>query len=204
MDYGYARVSTSAQDLARQLDALAAAGIAPSATFTDKKTGATTERPGLVQLLALVAPGDTITACTLDRLGRNITDMLVMVRDLKQAGVGLRTIADPIPIDTRTCGAMAEMSVAMLAFFADVERVFMLERVAAAREAKRRRGQATGRPAKISPGQRRRILTLIEDPRSQSSPEDIAADYQISRATLYRELAKARAERAAQPQEVAS
>ena len=80
----------------------------------------------------------------------------------------------------------------------------MLERVAAAREAKRRRGQATGRPAKISPGQRRRILTLIEDPRSQSSPEDIAADYQISRATLYRELAKARAERATQPQEMAS
>lgn len=204
MDYGYARVSTSAQDLARQLDALAAAGIAPSATFTDKKTGTTVERPGLMRLLALVAPGDTITACTLDRLGRNITGMLVMVRDLRQAGVGLRTIADPIPIDTRTGGAMAEMSVAMLAFFADVERVFMLERVAAAREAKRRRGQATGRPAKISPRQRRRILTLIEDPRSQSSPEDIAADYQISRATLYRELAKARAERATQPQEMAS
>lgn len=109
MDYGYARVSTTAQDLARQLDALAAAGIAPSATFTDKKTGTTTERPGLAQLLALVAPGDTITACTLDRLGRNITDMLVMVRDLTQAGVGLRTIADPIPIDTRVGGAMAEM-----------------------------------------------------------------------------------------------
>lgn len=92
----------------------------------------------------------------------------------------------------------------MLAFFADVERVFVLERVAAAREAKRRRGQAAGRPAKISAGQRRRILTLIEDPRSQSSPEEIATDYQISRATLYRELAKARAERAAQPQQAAS
>lgn len=204
MDYGYARVSTTAQDLARQLDALADAGIAPSATFTDKKTGATTARPGLARLLALVCTGDTITTCTLDRLGRNITDMLVMVRDLRQAGVGLRTIADPIPIGTRAGGAMAEMPVAMLAFFADVERVFMLERVAAAREAKRRRGQASGRPAKISPGQRRRILTLIEDPRSQSSPEEIAADYQISRATLYRELAKARAERTAQPQEAAS
>jgi len=92
----------------------------------------------------------------------------------------------------------------MLAFFADVERVFVLERVATAREAKRRRGQAAGRPAKISAGQRRRILTLIEDPRSQSSPEEIATDCQISRATLYRELAKARAERAAQPQQAAS
>lgn len=58
MDIGYARVSTAKQDLARQLDALAAAGINTEHIFVDKKSGATTARPGLQDALRHVRAGD--------------------------------------------------------------------------------------------------------------------------------------------------
>ena len=52
MDLGYARVSTAKQDLDRQIDALRAVGIAPERIYVDKKSGATTDRPGLAAALA--------------------------------------------------------------------------------------------------------------------------------------------------------
>jgi DNA invertase Pin-like site-specific DNA recombinase len=69
-ELGYARVSTTKQSLERQLDALNALGIPDERLFVDKKTGATTEREGL---------GDVIVVHTLDRLGRNIRDVLNLI-----------------------------------------------------------------------------------------------------------------------------
>ena len=70
VELGYARVSTVKQDLDRQVDALQQAGIAPERIFLDKKSGATTDRPGLKAALAHARGGDVIVAHTLDRLGR--------------------------------------------------------------------------------------------------------------------------------------
>jgi DNA invertase Pin-like site-specific DNA recombinase len=102
MDYAYARVSTTAQDLTRQIDALKAAGIAEELIWTDKATGATMQRPGLADLLRRVPPhaGHRINVVTLDRLGRNMRECLNLAHDLTEAGIGLRTIADKIPVDT--------------------------------------------------------------------------------------------------------
>ncbi|MEU2229130.1 recombinase family protein, partial [Streptomyces sp. NPDC018347] len=58
MELGYARVSTSKQDLTRQIDALAKAGIDPANIYVDKKSGTTTERPGLQALLECARGGD--------------------------------------------------------------------------------------------------------------------------------------------------
>jgi DNA invertase Pin-like site-specific DNA recombinase len=76
MDYGYARVSTTAQDLTRQIDALKAAGIPDELIWTDKRTGATMNREGLADLLRRVPPhaGHRINVVTLDRLGRNMRE----------------------------------------------------------------------------------------------------------------------------------
>jgi hypothetical protein len=82
LDLGYARVSTTRQSLERQLDALAAAGIPDQRIYTDKKTGTTTDRDGLNQLLGYARPGDTIVVHTLDRLGRNLREVLNLVHDL--------------------------------------------------------------------------------------------------------------------------
>lgn len=143
---GYARVSTTAQDLERQLDALNAAGIADGCVWSDKRTGATTDRPGLAALLAYARPGDTIVVYTLDRLGRNIREVLNLVHDLEQRGIGLRTLADPMPIDTSSDNAMARVSMLMLALFAEMERTFAAERAAHAREVRRAHGKPVGRP----------------------------------------------------------
>lgn len=100
MDIGYARVSTLKQDVTRQLDALAAAGVAGEHIYVDKKSGATRDRPGLHQALRQARPGDLIVVHTLDRLGRTVRDTLNLVHELKERGVGIRTLADPLSIDT--------------------------------------------------------------------------------------------------------
>jgi predicted site-specific integrase-resolvase len=79
LELGYARVSTTKQSLERQLDALATVGLPHERIYIDKKTGATVDRPGLTNLLAYARPGDTIVAYTLDRLGRNLREVLNLV-----------------------------------------------------------------------------------------------------------------------------
>jgi len=91
MIYGYARVSTDAQDLTNQLAALKAAGC--EKIFRDKLTGAHAERPQLQKLLRAVTQGDVVLVAAVDRLSRDTTDLLVIARDLEKAGAGLRSIA---------------------------------------------------------------------------------------------------------------
>lgn len=71
--YGYARVSTGRQDLDRQLDALSWAGIDASRIYRDKNSGATADRPGLIDVQDRLRHRDVLVVCTLDRLGRTAT-----------------------------------------------------------------------------------------------------------------------------------
>jgi len=57
VDLGYARVSTAKQDLDRQVDALSAVGIPAERIYLDKKSGATTDRPGLRSVLDYARDG---------------------------------------------------------------------------------------------------------------------------------------------------
>ena len=67
MDTGYARVSTAKQDLDRQIDALCQEGIASKYIYVDKKSGSTTDRPGLHKALDQAREGDIIVVHTLDQ-----------------------------------------------------------------------------------------------------------------------------------------
>ena len=100
LEVGYARVSTTKQSLERQLDALTAAGIPANRIYTDKRTGATVDRDGLTALLGYARDGDTIVVHTLDRLGRNLREVLNLVHELAERGIGVRSLADPLPINT--------------------------------------------------------------------------------------------------------
>src|SRR6266550_6565177 len=97
MIYGYARVSTLAQDLASQLAQLKAAGC--EKVFREKITGTTADRPQLKQLMAVLAHGDVVIIPAVDRLSRDTTDLLVIARAMQNAGAGLRSIAEPV-LDT--------------------------------------------------------------------------------------------------------
>jgi DNA invertase Pin-like site-specific DNA recombinase len=74
---GYARVSTSDQDVADQAMRLTEAGAIK--VFTDVRSGRTMDRPGLVELLAYARNGDTLAVVRLDRLGRSLAELLATV-----------------------------------------------------------------------------------------------------------------------------
>ena len=144
------RASTTKQSLERQLDALAAAGIPDDRIFTDKKTGATVDREGLTALLKYARPGDTIVVHTLDRLGRNLREVLNLVHDLAERGIGVRSLADPLPINTTDEG-MGRIAFLLLALFAEMERTFTAERAAHARAVAEAAGRHVGRPSPTPP-----------------------------------------------------
>jgi DNA invertase Pin-like site-specific DNA recombinase len=187
MDLGYARVSTGKQDLDRQIDALSKAGIPSERVFLDKKSGATTDRPGLQTLLSHAREGDVIVVLTLDRLGRTVRDTLNLIYDLTERGVGLRNLADPIRIDT---GApddpMAQLSVVMLALFAQMERTYSLERAAHARAVATAKGRRVGRPVIVDAGKIEWAAHLRDH--DGLTVAQIVAKTGIPRTSLYRHL----------------
>ena len=80
--YGYARVSTTDQDPALQLDALHAAGVDPGRILVDVASGALISRPQLDTLRDLLRPGDTLVVWRLDRFGRSLTHLVSLVAEL--------------------------------------------------------------------------------------------------------------------------
>ena len=84
---GYARVSTADQDPRLQLDALDAEGCLK--IYTDTATGTRSDRPKWNACLADLRPGDTLIIWKIDRLGRNLRDLIDIVTDLDARGVGV-------------------------------------------------------------------------------------------------------------------
>jgi DNA invertase Pin-like site-specific DNA recombinase len=146
MIYGYARVSTVAQDLASQLAQLKAAGC--EKVFREKITGTTADRPQLRKLMAALAHGDVVIIPAVDRLSRDTTDLLVIARDIQRAGAGLRSIAEPV-LDTT--GDFAELVLAMLGVAAKLERRRIAERTARGRADAKAKGIKFGRKPVLTP-----------------------------------------------------
>lgn len=92
--YGYARVSSTDQNLDAQITALKVAGC--DIILEEKASGKDREgRPKLALLLEVVGQGDTVTITKLDRLGRETVDMLDIAAELSKKGVGLKSLAEP-------------------------------------------------------------------------------------------------------------
>ena len=93
MIYGYARVSTAAQDESGQLKQLKAAGC--EKIFREKVTGTTADRPQRGKLMKRLAPSDVVITPAVDRLSRDRTDLLIITREMQRAGAGIRSLAEP-------------------------------------------------------------------------------------------------------------
>ncbi len=176
--YGYARVSTDAQDLTHQLAQLKAAGCAE--IYREKISGATAERPQLKKLLKVLTPGDVIIIAAVDRLSRDTTDLLIIARDVQQAGAGLRSLAEPV-LDTT--GDFAELVLAMLGVAAKLERRRIIERTARGRADAKAAGVKFGRKPSLTPHQQREALKRVEGGETQRS---VARSYNVSQATISR------------------
>lgn len=187
MDIGYARVSTAKQDLDRQIEALRSEGIADKYIYVDKRSGSTTNRPGLQEALDQAREGDVIVVHTLDRLGRTVRDTLNLIHDLASRGVGVRNLADPIRIDSANPDdPMSQLAVVMLALFGQMERTYAVERAAHARAVATSKGKRTGRPSVIDPA-KLAYAAHLRDQEGLSISEIVKATG-ITRTSLYRHL----------------
>ena len=185
MIYGYARVSTEAQDLASQLAQLKAAGC--ERIFREKMGGATAERPQLKKLLDAVTHGDLVITTAADRLSRDVTDLLVIARAIDTAGAGLRSLAEPL-LDTTS--DLKEVFLAILGFAAKLERGRIKERTARGRADARAKGVKFGRKPKLTPHQQREISKRDKDGETLRS---IARSYNVDHSTIRRTIIRLRA-----------
>jgi len=178
MIYGYARVSTDAQDLGSQVTQLTAAGC--TTIFRDKMSGATAERPQLKKLLAALSAGDVVIITAVDRLSRDTTDLLVIARDMQRAGAGLRSLAEPV-VDTTS--DFAGLVLAMLGVAAKLERRRIIERTTRGRADAKAKGVQFGRKPKLTTHQQREARKRLDEGETQRS---IARSYNVSQATISR------------------
>jgi DNA invertase Pin-like site-specific DNA recombinase len=186
---GYARVSTGHQSLDQQLDALTAAGVDPDRIYRDTLSGTSTreQRPGLAALLDYARAGDAIVVVGIDRLGRNAAEVMTTIRELRDREIVLRSLREGID----TSNATGRMVAGVLASLAELELELGRERRAAAREARRARGQQIGRPRALNKSK----TTLAQRMHtSGESASTIAHTLGVSRATVYRVLAEQAAE----------
>ncbi|MBA8964747.1 DNA invertase Pin-like site-specific DNA recombinase [Rhodococcus percolatus] len=178
---GYARVSTTRQNLDRQLDAIDRMGA--SKTFVDKVTGRTMGRPGWEQCREYLRSGDTLLVDNLDRLGRTALEVIATVNELAEAGVVVQSIAQGV-LDPST--ANGRLMIGMFSMLAEFEVDLKAERAAAAREAAAARGKHTGRPKALTDEQVQIARQMRE---AGGGVQTICDTFGISRATLYRVLA---------------
>lgn len=177
---GYTRVSTVAQTLDQQNEALAAAGV--TKVFSDVMSGARDDRPGLAELIAYVREGDTVVVWKLDRLGRNMLHILQTVKELTERGITLVSTSDGIDSSTPA----GRMMIGVLGSLAEYERELIKERTALKRASSRASGTKFGRPRKVSDAVH--IATAKRMKADGHTGKDIAKYLGVSRATLYRYL----------------
>lgn len=183
--FGYARVSTHDQTHDLQLDALAAAGCAPECIHTDTCSGsvACADRPALQQLRIRLRPGDTLVVWRLDRLGRNLQDLIGFVDGLRDDDVQFASLTEQMDTTTH----MGRLIFQIFGALAEYERALLSERAATGAAAARARGRMGGRPRVLTPDKLSTAQALMRDP---SIPvTQICRTVGVSRRTLYRHLA---------------
>lgn len=182
---GYARCSTDRQDLAAQIAALQALGVAADRIYTDKGlTGTTRARPGLDQALAAVRAGDTFVVPKLDRLARSVPDARAIADDLARRGIRLAigaTVHDPTD-------PMGRMFFNILATFAEFEADLIRLRTREGMAIARAKGRLRGKPPKLTDRQARELRRMHDT--GDYAISDLAELFSVSRPTVYRTLAR--------------
>lgn len=139
MQIGYVRVSTNEQNTDLQRNALVSSGC--ELIFEDKMSGKSTERPGLRRTLKRLSAGDTLVVWKLDRLGRSMKHLVMLIEELRQRGVSFKSLTDSI--DTST--SMGRFFFHVMSALAEMERELIVERTRSGLAAAREKGRIGGR-----------------------------------------------------------
>ncbi len=189
MQYGYIRVSATDQNLDRQLIALRNAGVETKQIFVDKLSGKDFNRPNYKRLIKRLKRGDLLYIVSIDRLGRNYTEIQEQWRMLihdKQVDI---CVLDMPLLDTRNKKDLmgtfvAELVLQILSFVAENERANIRKRQAEGIAAAKVRGVQFGRPKIVLPDDFVDIVYAWKQ--RELTVEDILQRYHISRTTFYR------------------
>ena len=181
-DFGYSRVSTRDQNPDSQRDALIEAGIPPERIYIDRgKSGKLASRPELDMVLGVMREGDTLVVTRLSRAARSLRQLLAMIDDLSQRGIGLRVLKQDI--DTTT--ATGRLVFHILAAIDEFQRELIVENTYEGIESAKARGRKGGRPAGLDPRRVKLARQLVD---SGETVAEIARVMNVSRATVYRHL----------------
>lgn len=154
--YGYARVSTHAQNEARQLIALRSFGVPEENIIVEKQSGKNFDRPLYLQLIKILEPADVLVVQSIDRLGRNYADILEQWRAITKEREAAIVVLDMPLLDTRegrdlTGVLIADIVLQILSYVAQKERESIRQRQAEGIAAARERGVRFGRRPKAVP-----------------------------------------------------
>jgi DNA invertase Pin-like site-specific DNA recombinase len=176
--YGYARVSTEGQSLAAQIAELKAAKC--DKIFQEKISGARSDRKQLARLMAILEKEDLLVITRLDRLARSTRDLLNTLATIGEAGAGFKSLADTWA-DTTT--AHGRLMLTVLGGIAEFERELIKVRTGEGRKRAMADGVKFGRPAKLTPHQKREAIKRRELGEAHT---DIARDFNVSHQTIGR------------------
>lgn len=156
MTYGYIRVSTKEQNEVRQLIALSEYGIEDRCLYMDKQSGKDFERPAYKRLIRRMRKGDLLVVKSIDRLGRNYTEIMEQWRMItKEKGSDIRVLDMPLLDTTQAKDLLgtliSDIVLQLLSFAAENERVNIRQRQAEGIAAAKARGVRFGRPEKPIP-----------------------------------------------------
>lgn len=184
---GYARVSSKEQNEARQLKSLKDAGC--ERIYTEKVSGATTDRPELQRMLDELQHGDIIVIHELSRLSRSTRDLLDLVEIIKDKGAGLRSINDKW-LDMSEDNPMGEFIFTVFSGLAQYERKLIKQRQSEGIAIAKAKGKYKGKQTKLTKGgeEEVRMKAIIDAYKNGVSIADIRKTYKVGTGTIYRLL----------------
>ena len=192
MEYGYIRVSSADQNVARQVDALRKAGVKESNIFTDRMSGKDFNRPGWAKLVRKLKEGDLLVVLSLDRLGRNYEDINEQWRIIiKVKKANIRVLDMPLLDTTNKANdlvgtVVADLVLQLLSFLAESERKNIHERQRQGIEAAKKRGVRFGRPRKVTDEELRKCVHKMQD--GTMTLDDAAQSCRVSPSTIRRRV----------------
>lgn len=180
---GYVRVSSGDQNTARQLE-----GVPLDRVFTEAASAKDTDRPKLQELLGYAREGDVVVVHSMDRLARNVHDLLTLVKGMTAKGIAVEFRKENLSF-TGNDSSISHLMLTVLGAVAQFERDLIRERQREGIEAAKKRGVYRGRRKALTPEQ---AAELARRAAAGESKSELAREAGVSRETLYQHLRQVR------------